>query len=48
MLPRNAPIIAFALLKKEVREYGVVKKNVDGILSPAEPKAKRMERGAEL
>jgi hypothetical protein len=38
----------YAALKKAAREYGVVKKNVDGILSPAEPKAKRIERGAEL
>jgi hypothetical protein len=38
----------YAALKKTARTYGVVLKNVDSILSPAEPKAKRRERGAEL
>jgi hypothetical protein len=38
----------YAALKKAAQEYRVVKKNVDGILNPAEPKAKRMERGTEL
>jgi len=45
---KNALRAEYAALKKQAREYGVVRRNVDSILNPAEPKAKRRERGAEL
>jgi hypothetical protein len=45
---KNALRAEYAALKKSAREYGVVRRNVDSILNPAEPKAKRRERGAEL
>ncbi|MDR2650193.1 MAG: hypothetical protein LBB94_10820 [Clostridiales bacterium] len=38
----------YAALKKAAKDYGNVKRNVNVILNPAEPRAKRRERGAEL
>jgi hypothetical protein len=45
---KNALRAEYSALKKSAQEYGVVRRNVDSILNPGEPKAKCWERGAEL
>ena len=37
--------IDYRQAKKQMQEYGVVKKNVDSILYPSQSKAKEQERG---
>jgi hypothetical protein len=38
----------YAGLKRQAREYGIIKKNVDVILNPKEQRGKAKERGMEL
>lgn len=46
---KNALRAEYGKLKKQAREYGIVKRNVDSILNPgAEPRTRGKERSAEL
>jgi cytochrome oxidase Cu insertion factor (SCO1/SenC/PrrC family) len=46
---KNALRVEYGNLKKQAKEYGVIKKNVDSILDPgAEPRARGKDRNAEL
>jgi hypothetical protein len=38
----------YAALKRQAREYGIIKNNVDSILNPGEQRTRGRERGAEL
>jgi len=46
---KNALRVEYGKLKKQAKEYGIIKKNVDSILEPgAEPRARGRDRSAEL
>jgi len=46
---KNALRVEYGKLKRQAKEYGIIKKNVDSILEPgAEPRARGKDRQAEL
>ena len=45
---KNALRVEYGKLKQSVREYGIVKKNVDSILNPGAERARGKDRQAEL
>ena len=46
---KNALRVEYGKLKRQAKEYGIIKKNVDSILEPgAEPRARGKNRQAEL
>jgi len=45
---KNALRTEYGKLRQQAREYGIVKKNVDSILTPGTQRARSKERGAEL
>jgi len=46
---KNALRVEYGKLKKQAKEYGIIKKNVDSILDPgAEPRARGKDRSVEL
>ena len=48
MAKKNSLVAAYKSLKRQAREYGVVKSNVDSILDPSAERMRGKERGVEL